>query len=208
MAPLFSLALLAFATHVLAAPILGANRVDNVDNFHDVVGCGGLFKKAVCCGESLKGVVQTGCVEPFPAPADHSAFLNACKEVSKTALCCDLNVVSLTIVTTNESSTYILPFCTICLRLLSSIHLIPQNTFPKKSRLTDKKIGWQHSLVSRPNCALEGRFAPGATERHWRHCRPQTSASHKPPRDHHRPRSSSGRSLNYARASDTFPLDS
>lgn len=100
-----SLVFLAFATQALAAPIFVVDRVDNVDNLvniNNAAGCGGFSTKALCCGGSLMGVVHTACVAPFPAPANHTAFVNACEEATKTAQCCSLDVVGLASVTKDE----------------------------------------------------------------------------------------------------------
>lgn len=157
-----SLALLAFATQAFAAPTFVVDRVDNVDNLvrisNNALGCGGTFNKAVCCGGTLLGAIHVGCVAPFPAPTNHTAFVNACEEVTKTAQCCSLNVVS---------------FGNATLRLsrpgrgfLSRSTLYPTQV-PQKGRLTNMRTAWQRSRVSQPSFTLEGGLAPETTDCHW-----------------------------------------
>lgn len=92
-----SLSWLAFAVQVIGAPTIVVDHVDNVDNLGDIpstVGCNDYSKKAICCTDSVFGVVHTGCIIPFPAPTNYASFVNACNAGTKTAQCCTLNLVS------------------------------------------------------------------------------------------------------------------
>lgn len=158
MAPITtSLAWLAFAAQAIAAPTIVVDHVDNVNDLVDIndsIGCSGLMRKAICCEGSVIGLVHTGCVAPFPAPANYSAFVLACNAVAKTAQCCTLNLVGLVNIHTYHLYLITALFITSAWPLVTR-HVITYNAM---EHFTNNQTARQRPSVQEPRWSLVRGF--------------------------------------------------